>query len=123
MRKLSAHYIFPLCLPPLKNGIITLDENNTVLEIIDTNGQLRETDRLEFYSGVLVPELKDITISDLRKYQEKNADCDFKELLKHFLKNAQNGFLPGRKTSVFLISALELPDLKITEKSKLKKLV
>lgn len=55
MRKLSANYIFPVSSPPLKNGIIILDENNIVHQIIDTKGDLKEAENIEFYNGVITP--------------------------------------------------------------------
>ncbi len=55
MRKLSADYIFPVSSPPLKQGILVLDDDGTLLEIIDTGGNLRESANLEFYNGILIP--------------------------------------------------------------------
>ena len=55
MRKISANYIFPVNQKPLKNGIIVLDDNGFILDIIDTNGNLPEIENLEFYNGILVP--------------------------------------------------------------------
>lgn len=55
MRKLSAHYIFTGTGKVLVKGIISLSDDGTVVDIIDTNGELDETAGVEFYSGVLVP--------------------------------------------------------------------
>jgi cytosine/adenosine deaminase-related metal-dependent hydrolase len=55
MRKLSAHYIFPSGREPLKYGIIILDNDGTIADIIDTGGTLREESNLEFYPGILTP--------------------------------------------------------------------
>ncbi|MFC2113409.1 hypothetical protein ACFLTA_09090 [Bacteroidota bacterium] len=55
MRKLSANLIIPVSSPPLKNGIITLDDNGRILDLVDTGGNLREERGLEFYNGVIVP--------------------------------------------------------------------
>lgn len=55
MRKLSADYIFPVSSPPLKQGILILDDDGTLLEIIDTGGKLRESANLEYYNGILIP--------------------------------------------------------------------
>ena len=54
-RKLSAHYIFTANRPPLKKGIVVMDENGTITEIIDTNGQLQDSERLEFMDGIITP--------------------------------------------------------------------
>lgn len=55
MRKISATWIFPGNQSPLKNGILICDDDGTVIDLIDTGGQLREQAGMEFYSGILVP--------------------------------------------------------------------
>jgi len=55
MRKISAHYIFPVTSKPIKNGIITIDKNGKILNIENPNGNFREIANLEFYNGILVP--------------------------------------------------------------------
>ena len=55
MRKISATYIFPGNLPPLKNGILVCEDDGTIVELTDTGGQLHEQAGLEHYSGILVP--------------------------------------------------------------------
>jgi cytosine/adenosine deaminase-related metal-dependent hydrolase len=55
MRKLSANYIYTNKNLPLKNGIIEVDESGIITNVIDTNGDLKETANIEFYNGVIVP--------------------------------------------------------------------
>jgi cytosine/adenosine deaminase-related metal-dependent hydrolase len=55
MRKLSAHYIITGVGVILTKGIIILDNDGTVLEIVDTKGELNEMANVEFYNGVLIP--------------------------------------------------------------------
>ena len=55
MRRLSAHYIFPVDSPPIKNGIVEVDNDGTILNIIDTQGERKETANTEFYNGILIP--------------------------------------------------------------------
>ena len=55
MRKIAASYIMPVSSPLLKNGIVVIDDEGVVLEIIDTGGRLKESSRLEFYNGLLTP--------------------------------------------------------------------
>lgn len=54
-RKYSATWIMPLDRPPLKNGIVTVDHDGRILEVIDTGGKIEEQERLEFHSGILIP--------------------------------------------------------------------
>jgi cytosine/adenosine deaminase-related metal-dependent hydrolase len=55
MRKISANYIFPISQKPLKNGIIVVDNNGVIHDLIDTKGNLQETENIEFYNGIIVP--------------------------------------------------------------------
>lgn len=55
MRKVAANYIFPISGEPLKNGIIVFEDDGTIVDIIDTEGDLREIASLEYHSGILVP--------------------------------------------------------------------
>ena len=55
MRKISAHYIITGTGAVLVKGIIIVSADGTIVEIIDTNGELEEMANVEFYSGVLIP--------------------------------------------------------------------
>lgn len=82
MRKISANYIFPVTGKALKNGIIVLDSNNVITELIDTGGNLKETANLEFYNGILVPGFVNchchLELSHLKgKFQEKKGLPNF----------------------------------------------
>lgn len=52
MRKISADYIFPVSSPPIKNGVVTVDDNGQVLEVASQAAQ--DTD-IEKLNGVIVP--------------------------------------------------------------------
>jgi len=55
MRKIAANYILPVSSPPLRNGVVVVDDDGSILEIIDTGGKLRESSKLEFYKGTITP--------------------------------------------------------------------
>ncbi|MFT5749293.1 MAG: hypothetical protein ACI93S_000548 [Ancylomarina sp.] len=55
MRKVSATYIISNAGVPLKNGILVLNDDNSVADLIDRKGSVKEIENLEYYSGVLVP--------------------------------------------------------------------
>ena len=55
MRYLSAHYIFPVSSPPLRNGIICVNNDGCIVDVIDTGGKVEEREKLEFYNGILAP--------------------------------------------------------------------
>lgn len=78
LRRISANYIFPISTPPLKNGIIELDDNNVVTNVIDTKGDIKEIEKLEFYNGILVPGFVNahchLELSYLRGFIEGNGE-------------------------------------------------
>ncbi|MDA3954658.1 MAG: amidohydrolase family protein [Bacteroidales bacterium] len=55
MRRFSANYIYPVNGSPFKNGIVEINDNGEVLNVIDTKGELRESRNLEFYNGIITP--------------------------------------------------------------------
>ena len=60
MRKISASYIISNAGVPLKNGILVLNDDNSVADLIDRKGSVKEIQNLEYYSGVLVPGFVDV---------------------------------------------------------------
>lgn len=54
-RKIAANYIFLPGFPLVKNGYVVL-ENGEVTDVVDTGGQIREIQGLEFYGGMIVPD-------------------------------------------------------------------
>ena len=54
-RKISAHYIFPVSTAPIRNGIIEIDKQGTIIQIINPGKEIKEQAGVEFYNGILVP--------------------------------------------------------------------
>lgn len=54
-RKFSASWVFPLNSPPLRNGIVEVDDQGVITGLTDTGGFLTEMERLEYHSGIIVP--------------------------------------------------------------------
>jgi len=54
MRKISAHYIINPGEKPIRNGILEIDDDGTILNV-RSNDQTREESKLEFFSGIIVP--------------------------------------------------------------------
>ncbi|MDR0661486.1 MAG: amidohydrolase family protein [Prevotellaceae bacterium] len=52
MRKIAAHYIFPIVDKPIKNGALTLSDEGEILAISGLEG---EEESVEFYNGILCP--------------------------------------------------------------------
>lgn len=55
MRKLSAHYLYLGNGNILEKGVVTCDDDGRIVDIQDTNGSLKESANVEFYSGILIP--------------------------------------------------------------------
>ncbi len=54
MKKISATYIYPVSSPPIKNGIIVIDNEGLILDIIDTKGE-SPPENIEYHEGIIVP--------------------------------------------------------------------
>jgi hypothetical protein len=57
MRKISANLILPVSSAPLRNGIILVNPDGSIADLIDTGGHLREEPGLEYYPGTIIPGL------------------------------------------------------------------
>jgi aminodeoxyfutalosine deaminase len=55
MRRLSAQFIITGTGDVLKKGIVTVNDEGVITDLIDTGGDLSEKPSLEFYNGVLIP--------------------------------------------------------------------
>jgi cytosine/adenosine deaminase-related metal-dependent hydrolase len=55
MRSFSAQYLITNSGPALKRGVITTDDDGTILSIADTGGNLEEKHSIEFYNGIIIP--------------------------------------------------------------------
>src|SRR6056297_833816 len=81
MRRIAANYIFSLTSKPLKNGIVEIDDQGKILDIINTKGELSESRNLEFYNGVLVPGFVNthchLELSELKNVLEEKKGLPF----------------------------------------------
>lgn len=51
MRKISADYIFPIASPPVKNGVVVLNDNGTILDVLG-EGSIENAEHL---NGIVTP--------------------------------------------------------------------
>ena len=80
MRKFSAQFIITGTGTVLEKGIISVNDDGTIAELIDTGGDLSEISSLEFYNGVLVPGFVNahchLELSHLKgEFPEKTKAC------------------------------------------------
>ena len=140
-RKISAHYIFQGKTPPLKRGIIALDDNGVIAEVTDTYGKLDEAEKLEFFSGIIIPRIPDSSFKPtllpvysssfkaelpllklLRQIQQNHVVSTTELIISIFtnLQMPQISIEAGRNPGLWLISNISFPDLALTEKSTLE---
>lgn len=82
MQRFSANYIFPINGAPIRNGVIVLDNNSIVVEVIDPKGREKEFASMEFHNGVIVPGFVNahchIELSHLRgRFTQSNGIAGF----------------------------------------------
>jgi aminodeoxyfutalosine deaminase len=55
MKRLAAQFIITNSGPPLKRGVITTEDDGTIMNVEDTSGDLKEKHSIEFYNGIIIP--------------------------------------------------------------------
>ncbi|MDR3226829.1 MAG: amidohydrolase family protein [Prevotellaceae bacterium] len=55
MRKISANYIFPINAKPIKNGVLTIEDDGKITELSDMSENSETSDNIEFYEGIVCP--------------------------------------------------------------------
>ena len=104
MRFLSANYVFPVSSPPLRNGIICVNDDGCIVDVIDAGGKLEEREKLEFYNGILVPGFVNahchLELSHLRNAIEPNCGLpDFISSIRNLRKADSETILSAAKAA------------------------
>lgn len=105
MRKIAANLIFPCDGKIIKFGHVIVDDDGTIVDVVDTGGKLVEEEGLEYHNGVLVPgflvdgtnastsekDLRIRTISGVQKeiVDVKNIEYNTKEPVVNQMFNEQ----------------------------------
>ncbi|MBB5396396.1 amidohydrolase family protein [Mucilaginibacter sp. AK015] len=55
MKSFKADYVYPICADPIKNGIITVDDNGKILSVTDEKAPQASDTPIEQVSGIIVP--------------------------------------------------------------------
>jgi cytosine/adenosine deaminase-related metal-dependent hydrolase len=55
MKRFSAQFIFTNTAPPLKRAVIIAEDDGTIVKVEESRGELKETQSVEFYNGIIVP--------------------------------------------------------------------
>ncbi|MGV8134645.1 MAG: hypothetical protein AB2L20_05485 [Mangrovibacterium sp.] len=86
--RLAAHFIFPVSGAPIAKGIIEVEHDGTIVNLISPEGELRELAHMEFHNGIICPGFIDL----FREYSENELFECFPKLLKY------KGMLPADRT-------------------------
>ncbi len=55
MKRFSAQFIFTNTGAPMKRAVITAEDDGTIMNVEENRGDLKETQSVEFYNGIIVP--------------------------------------------------------------------
>lgn len=55
MKRFSAHYILTNSSDPIAKGIITTNDDGTIIDVEESGGALNETAAVEFHNGIIIP--------------------------------------------------------------------
>ncbi len=138
MRRLSANYVFPLIQPPIRYGIVETNNGGLVVSVIDPGGDLRETSKMEFYNGVLVPgftsglDPRRLAGDQVRSLARRYPRLTFHELLQWISSDGAGVFPPGDRPGsiepgssegIILIQPFDFAGMQLDPRSKVFKLV
>lgn len=83
MRRISASYVYPISSPPVKYGIVVLDQQFFVTEMINSGGVPVEISSLEYYNGIILPGFIRINfLSGLSEDSQENNRLSFESGLR-----------------------------------------
>jgi aminodeoxyfutalosine deaminase len=103
MRKISAHYVFPVCGEPIKNGIVTISDDGIILDVEKPDFNIDAISNLEFYNGILVPGFVNAHCHVELSYLKNNLDR--KTGLHNFISAVSNAERPAQKVVLSVIDS------------------
>jgi predicted DNA-binding antitoxin AbrB/MazE fold protein len=138
IRKISAHYVFPVSSVPVKFGIVVCTNLGEIVEVIDNKGTFKEIESLEFFDGILVPSFigddtrNDRTLLEEMKQLQQNSKLTLEEILRMFTLDRATKSNTAQKLGSFdkhkspginLITKIDFSNMKLTAHSDVKVLV
>lgn len=112
MRKFAANYLIDEAGVFLKNGIVISQNNGTELRWIDTKGDLRETEQLIFYNGILMAGCS------FTKITETNSSLESDQPLRSIVLQSVTGFTQFSIQNVIDLGIkiqIQFPEMEISE--------
>jgi hypothetical protein len=119
MRKLSSHYIFTGTGHWLKRGVIVTSPDGTILDLIDTHGNLSESEGLVFYDGIIVPSFMEPLI--VSASSSENVFDIFN--ISQEPHTAKECISKGQKPRLILVTGIDFQEMKLTSQCEVKILI
>lgn len=112
INRFAAHFVFPVSSSPIAKGMIEVDRDGTVINLIRPEGGLRELAGMEFHNGIICPGFIDL----LREYPEDELFEHFPIFLKYkaFLpvhRTGDKGMLEWMKSIQLSVNEISLEEL------------
>jgi hypothetical protein len=139
IRKISAHYVFPMSGAVVKYGIVVCHDDGEIQEVVNPGGRVREIASLEFYDGILIPgfvkaqeETDQKLFEFLMKMMQENPDMDLEEsvrsitldrAIRHNTASFCGSLDYGKYPGLYLISGIDFTGMKLKTESRLRILV
>ena len=60
MPRIAASLVYPVSSPPVKNAVVTIDQDGVIVSVEGNSARFRERAGVEFYSGILIPGMIDV---------------------------------------------------------------
>ncbi len=126
MRKLAAHVVLDENFVPQRNAILLVNDQMQVVELRQSDGSLMEEARLEFYPGMIVPYGNELLEPDTRTNHTvllarilglQEQGMALPEILHKLVKD------PANKEGLILVQDLDLENLRLSQESKLLRLI
>ena len=99
MKRFSAQYIFTNNGPPLKRGIVSVNDDGTIASVENSGGNLTERESVEFHNGIIIPGFVNchchLELSHMKDLIHP------KEGLSEFLKNFRDKREEGTENMLF----------------------
>lgn len=139
IRKISAHYIFPVSSTPLKYGILVCTGNGEILDVIDKKGIFREEASLEFYDGILIPGFVRINLlsdhavlEEMKNMQYQNPILSLEEIVRWATLDAAKTIQKEEKAGsfeihkipgVYLLTKIDFSVMKLSPTTEIRRII
>jgi cytosine/adenosine deaminase-related metal-dependent hydrolase len=164
IRRIAAHFVFPVSSSPIAKGMIEVDHDGTIVSLVNPEGELREMAGMVFHNGIICPGFIDLfrefpsnklfeRFPRFRKYeaampigrtgdqgilewmktiQLSVCEISLEELFRLFIlepakvlkREDELGTLdPGKRPGILLIDRMDYRNLRLSQDSRVKKLI